>query len=338
MVPPFASVETLRLLEGFGLTGSWSWGFAENEHAWSPGLFRILGVPSGTVRADYRLLHSLIHPADRPSTMRPASIQHAGLLTEQTFRILRPDSTLRTVMSRGEIIVSPTGRPLRAHGVLIDVSDREALARAHAAQRRRERAIFEKVRAFTSTTAIYPFRTFSPEWLELVGLPEAELLDEPTRPVVATERRHWRDYGRECYQTHQIVHTMPTLTLANGETVPYRMVMIPVLDGQGTVEHWTNYIGPAGLPVRAAGPMLEGLEQRLEGHHIRAARALLDWSMADLSRASGLSFSTIRRLEGGGEALVPSSRHRAIAALRAAGILFSLVEGSTIVVGKPGAA
>ena len=60
--------------------------------------------------------------------------------------------------------------------------------------------------------------------------------------------------------------------------------------------------------------------------------------MADLSRASGLSFSTIRRLEGGGEALVPSSRHRAIAALRAAGILFSLVEGSTIVVGKPGAA
>src|SRR6478735_8045624 len=53
MVPPLSSAETLRLLEGFGLTGSWTWGFAENEHTWSPGLFTILGVPSGTVRADY---------------------------------------------------------------------------------------------------------------------------------------------------------------------------------------------------------------------------------------------------------------------------------------------
>ena len=338
MVPPLSSAETLRLIEGFGLTGSWTWGFAENEHAWSPGLFTILGVPSGTVRADYRLLHSLIHPADRPPTMSPAAIEHAGPLTEQTFRILRPDSTLRTVMSRGEIIVSPTGRPLRAHGVLIDVSDREVLARAHAAQRRRERAIFERVRAFTSTTAIYPFQTFSPEWLELVGLPEDELLAEPTRPIIAAERQHWRDYGRELYQTHQIVHTLPTLTLANGETVPYRMVMIPILDRQGALEYWTNYIGPAGLPVRASGPLLEGLEQRLEGHHIRAGRALLDWSMTDLSRASGLSFSTIRRLEGGAETLGSSSRHRAVSALRAAGILFSLSEGSTIVVGKTGAA
>ncbi|MDB5647227.1 PAS domain-containing protein [Methylobacterium sp.] len=334
MDAPFSSRETLRILEGFGLTGQWAWDLAENTHVWSSGLYAILGLPQESVAADYRLLHSLIHPDDRPLAMSPAEVEERGVLPACTVRILRPDSTIRTVMSRAEVRVSPSGRPLTAHGVLIDVSDRETMARAQAARRRQERAIFERVRAFTSTTAIYPFRAFSAEWLELVGLPEEELLEEPTRPVLPSERRHWRDYGRELYLTQNMVHTTPALKLANGETVRYRMVMIPILDAQGAFECWTNYIGPVDVPARASGPLLQGLEQRVEGRHIRAARALLDWSMTDLSEASGLSFSTVRRLEGDSAALAPSSRHRALAALRAAGIAFSLTQGSTIAVGK----
>ncbi|KQO64346.1 hypothetical protein ASF20_21960 [Methylobacterium sp. Leaf88] len=80
--------------------------------------------------------------------------------------------------------------------------------------------------------------------------------------------------------------------------------------------------------------MLVGLAPRREGHHIRAARAFLDGSMTDRSRASGLPFSTVQRLEGGAEASGPSSRYRAVAALRASGILFSLIEGAAIVAGQ----
>jgi len=334
MVADFSSRETLRLLEGFGLTGAWTWDFAENAHVWSSGLYAILGLAPGAIPADYRLLYSLIHPEDCPSAMHPVQVVQHGLLPEQTLRILRPDSTIRTVMSRGEVRASPCGRPLSAHGVLIDVSDREALARAHAARRRQERAIFERMRAFTSTTAAYPFRSFSAEWLELVGLPEPDLVAEPTLPIVPTERRHWRDYCRELYLTHNLVHSTPVLRLANGETARYRMVMIPIRDAQGALECWTNYIGPIGHAPRVDGPLLEALEQRIEGAHIRAARALLDWSMADLSQASGLSSSTIRRLESDAASSGPSSRHRAVTALRAAGIAFSLLEGANIVVGK----
>jgi hypothetical protein len=41
----FSSRETLRILEGFGLTGHWAWDFAENTHVWSSGLYAILGLP-----------------------------------------------------------------------------------------------------------------------------------------------------------------------------------------------------------------------------------------------------------------------------------------------------
>ncbi len=37
---------------------------------------------------------------------------------------------------------------------------------------------------------------------------------------------------------------------------------------------------------------------------IRAARAMLDWSMTDLSRAAGVSVSTIKRFEDGRSAPV----------------------------------
>ena len=330
----FSPPETLRLLEGFGLTGHWSWHFSDDCHVWSPGLYGILGLCRDAVVADYRILYSLIHPADRPPAMNPFGSNQLGILPDQSFRILRPDSTIRTVMSRAEVRVSPSGRPLSAQGILIDVSDREVLAQAQAVRRRQDRAIFDRVRAFTSTTAIYPFRAFSPEWQELVGLPEDELLEEPTRPILPSERRHWREYGRELYLTQSLLHTTPTLRLANGETVRYRMVMIPTSDAQGALAYWTNYVGPIDLPARAAGPLRHGLEQRIEGPHIRAARALLDWSMTDLSRASGLSLSTIRRFEEDAPALGPASRQRAVAALRAAGIVFSLTESAIIAVGK----
>jgi transcriptional regulator with XRE-family HTH domain len=78
--------------------------------------------------------------------------------------------------------------------------------------------------------------------------------------------------------------------------------------------------------------MREGLEQAIENRHLRAARALLDWSMTDLASASGVSLSTIRRLEDGAEGPAERSRHRVIAALRTAGIRFTFLDTGQIAV------
>ena len=122
--------------------------------------------------------------------------------------------------------------------------------------------------------------------------------------------------------------------LANGDTVRYRLLVAPVLNDAGHIESWTHFIGPIQLQIRPTGRLLLGLEQSLEAGHIRAARALLDWSMADLSGASGVSLSTIRRLEGCIASVSVANRNQVIGALRSAGIVFSLMEGATIAVSK----
>lgn len=333
-LPETAPQDVLRMIEGFGLTGHWTWDFIEDRHVWSPGLHQICGVSAGAVAADYGLLFRLIHPDDRPASMEPGFLRQAGVLTTATFRIVRPDSAIRTVISQGQVSVSPEGRPLSARGVLVDVSDRDVLTRAMAAQNRQKRVVFETLGAFTSTTTIYPFQSFSQEWLDLVGLPMDELVADPTKPIVKDQRQYWREHGRALYLSRRIVHTEPTLVLSNGDVVPYRMVMIPLFKPSGAVDSWTNYVGPVHLPVRATGQLKRGLEQLIEGAHLRAARALLDWSMMDLAKASGLSFAVIRRLEGGGDPSPGPALHGAVEALRQAGILFSLIEGATVVVGK----
>lgn len=326
--------QVLHMVEGFGLTGTWTWTFATDTHVWSPGLFRILGLEPGSARAEYGLLLALVHPDDRPGVTSASEMLQTGQVAQRTFRIIRPDGCLRTVMSRGEVIVAPDGRPRRAMGVLIDVSDQAALMRARESARRRRRAIFEQVRAFTSSSRVYPYTDFSEEWLELVGLPKAELLGEPTRPVVADERTRWRDHGRALYLAKQVVHTQPRLVLASGEIVPYRFVMVPMRDAAGAVESWTNYVAPIQLAGSATGQVREGLDQLVTGAHLRAGRALLDWSMQQLAGASGLSFSTIRRLEDGEGGTSGRAQAAAVTALRAHGIVFTLTEDGAIALSR----
>jgi PAS domain-containing protein len=337
-----SAMQVLQMVEGFGLTGTWSWTFATDTHVWSPGLFRILGLEPGSARAEYGLLLALVHPDDRTGVTSASEVLQTGRVAQTTFRIIRPDGALRTVMSRGEVIVAPDGRPRCAMGVLIDVSDPEALRRAREAERRRRRAIFDQVRAFTSSSRVYPYTDFSDEWLELVGLPKAELLGEPTLPVVKAERARWRDHGRAQYLSRQVVHVQPRLVLAGGEIVPYRFVMVPMRDAAGGVESWTNYVAPLVLSGHAAGPLTEpisgpvreGLDQLLSSAHLRAGRALLGWSMQQLAGASGLSFSTVRRLEEGEGAASGRARAAAAAALRMHGIVFTLTEEGSIALSR----
>lgn len=322
------------IVRHFVSVGHWHWDFVDGTHFWSPGLYPILGIPDGLVRPDYALLFKLIHPDDCPRTMAPGFVRRSEAVPPSIFRIVRPDSGVCIVLSRVEVTTAPNGRLLSAHGILAEIGDPAMQACAEAEQRQRDRAIFDSVGAFTSTTDIYPFRKFSTEWLDLVGLPEGELLQEPTLPVLKGERIRWRDYGRELYLTKRLVHTMPNLRLANGETATYRMVMIPMLNETGAVESWTNFVGPIHLKIRPTGRLLQGLEQRIEAGHIRAARALLDWSMADLSGASGVSLSTVRRLEGCITSVSVANRNQAIGALRSAGIVFSLTDETTIAVSR----
>jgi predicted transcriptional regulator len=68
------------------------------------------------------------------------------------------------------------------------------------------------------------------------------------------------------------------------------------------------------------------MEKMISVRQVKAARALLDWSQADLAKASGVSEPTIARLESSsGDTLGgrPSTADKIVEALQRAGIEFT---------------
>lgn len=74
----------------------------------------------------------------------------------------------------------------------------------------------------------------------------------------------------------------------------------------------------------------------IDSHHLRAARALLGWAMSDLARVSGLSLSTIRRLEQNAQAVSVRNHQAAVDALRMGGIRFLTLDDGTTAVAELG--
>lgn len=91
-----------------------------------------------------------------------------------------------------------------------------------------------------------------------------------------------------------------------------------------------------GLHARSGVVPLHDAVRAVESQHLRAARALLGWAMSDLATVSGLSLSTIRRLERSTWAVGPRNHQAAVDALRLGGIrFFTLDDGTTALAESP---
>lgn len=329
-LPP-VSRDFTRIMEAQGLAGAWTWTFHTRHHGWSPNLFRLCGLPSD-VAPSYGLLLSLVHPEDRPALESQADITQGGHLRHHTFRIIRPDGTVRVLSSRGEVYFAPDGRPRSAAAVLFDVTQQEQVARAQAEERRRRRALFDYAQTWINTAAhTAAARSGSDEILSLTGLSQDAFQDDCLRVIVAEERSRVLDVVRRRMRAQEPFAVAKRLALADGGSAEFRFVYVPMRGEGGEVEGWATLAsrldGPA---IRPDAELKRGLEESIRGSHIRGARALLDWSMSDLARASRLSLSTIRRLEEDGLGEAARSLPRALAALREGGIAFLLIEGGGV--------
>ena len=337
----FSSREFLRLIERIGLTGTWGWAFATHEQVWSPGVFHILGLEPGFVHPSYALLCSLVHPEDRAVLDTEAEMRWDGLPRNHTVRILRPDGSVRIVECRSEVFVGPDGRPRAARGLLLDVTDQERLNQVLARERAIGRALFEEARIFSFRRSFSPAPEVTdpfappPEAVMLTGLPYEHMAEDSFRVMPIDAREASRESFEVGYARGQPFTQVHPFILAGGQRADFRTSPVPIRDWDGLIEEWILFVRPAvGRALRATGQGRQALETMVEGRHLRAARNLLGWTMMDLAQASGLSFSTVRRLEEDGESTAARSRHRAVAALRAAGILFSLIDGDLLAVAR----
>lgn len=101
--------------------GSWEWDVPNDKITWSEELHRIYGINQGELT--FAEFVNRVHPDDRIltiTTLKEAAAQHACY--DLTYRIVRPDGTVRYLHGRGSTQTDETGQLTKVFGTAQDVT------------------------------------------------------------------------------------------------------------------------------------------------------------------------------------------------------------------------
>ena len=106
-------------------TGTYEWEVARNRVTWSGGLLRLYGLD--TAPTDDVAFLQFVHPDDRLRVeAETSSFLETGTSYSHSFRILRPDGTVRLVLDRGAIERDAQGAAIRLRGLNVDITEEAA--------------------------------------------------------------------------------------------------------------------------------------------------------------------------------------------------------------------
>ncbi len=321
----------LRLVEEQGQLGFWWQDHGTEYMTESPGLAQITGTPVSTRRRIEDLLRQ-IHPQDQPSQSDQLSLIQDGHPLRREFRIVRPDGTVRWVSSRINVCLGDDGRPVRYIGVLVDVTERREAQRAVEFNHERQAALLEAISALTWVADRLGQPVDHAAWCALTGMAPDQCVDEGWLDAVhPNDRDRVRAAYRSAIANSTVYNIDYRILESDGRYGWFNARSTPVRDALGLVREWQGIILPINDEHRFAVEESSGAAApALNGAQIRGARGLLDWSLAQLSSASGVSVSTIKRMEDGGEGTTRASKSDAVRrALEGGGVAFRLINGST---------
>ncbi|MEM9454382.1 MAG: PAS domain-containing protein [Myxococcota bacterium] len=118
----------LVMAEEVAGVGHWRIDLTRDSLTWSREMYRIHGVDPQTFEPSVERAVEAYHPEDRG--LVSDHIRDAILLRKEfefEHRVVRPDGSVRNVLSRGRCEVSDDGRPLAVFGVYQDVTERKRL-------------------------------------------------------------------------------------------------------------------------------------------------------------------------------------------------------------------
>ena len=129
----------LEELQRLAKLGSWEFDVRENRVSWTDGLYSIYGLTRESFPATYEGYLDRVHPDDRERVARTigAALEQGGSF-EFEERIIRPDGTIRTLLSVGRVVRDLNEAPLQLIGVCRDITDEK---RAQHALERREKEL-----------------------------------------------------------------------------------------------------------------------------------------------------------------------------------------------------
>ena len=111
--------------------GGFEWVVVADVVAWTDELHRIYGIEPGQFEGTFEGLLARIHPDDRDLTRHVLfEAFRAQSAFDYDHRVVRPDGSVRTLHTHGEMVKDPQGHPIRVIGSSWDVTDRAEAAAA----------------------------------------------------------------------------------------------------------------------------------------------------------------------------------------------------------------
>jgi PAS domain S-box-containing protein len=121
------SESRLRLALAGARAGAWEWDAGTDNIVWSPEVFAITGLASEARAHGLETYLTMIEEEDRDTAVSDlkAALGKGGSFTTE-FRIRRTDGVAVWLSISGVVEHAQTGKPLRAYGILQDITERKA--------------------------------------------------------------------------------------------------------------------------------------------------------------------------------------------------------------------
>lgn len=173
-----------------------------------------------------------------------------------------------------------------------------------------------------------------PEWRALTGQSQAEVEDMGWADAVHPDDRQTAlETWAHCVRTGEPYQVVYRVRMKTGKYRLFNVVGAPLHRSSGEIDQWFGVCFDLGEGLRArSAEQVDDLHQKLTPAKLRAARALADWTVEKLAIESGVSVTSIRRMEteAGLQRARPGIVERVINALENVGVEFVRSEGELL--------
>ncbi|WP_162292596.1 PAS domain-containing protein [Hartmannibacter diazotrophicus] len=293
----------LRFIEEKTKIGTWIWDLTATELHWSTGLYRLIGLDPQETKPSFSAYESIIHPDDHLDITGPLVRADGSTIFDRQFRIMRRDGSLRWLQGHAEIHLGADEMPHQVIGVVIDITDRKILSDSLKLAGRHLDLASDILGAAVWITDRQGSIVSQHGWLPLTGQSVADVQQMGwLNALVPEDRVQAMKVWMTSLRRPEPFEIGFRVRSSDDEGVAVTGRFTPLEDRKGGIAEWIGVFRRQGSDARAlqdhvpAGEEGSG-EHRLHPAQIRAARAMLGWSVSDLADVSGISGSTIRRME-----------------------------------------
>lgn len=286
----------LRFIESKLHCGVWTRKIGADEMQWSRGLFELLDLDPEKDKPSFSLMRSMQHPDDRLTFAEANANLETGRPFERKYRVIRRSGVQRTLLHRGEVIVDASGRPDHAIAVVSDVSEQQDTWNQMVLQEKRISSVVKATGMIINIVNPDGFviglmgnqSEFKPEFDRRYGLSWQTLIHPEDFP------ESLRVY-REAMETHKPGNREHRVKDRGGNYQWRRTSWSPIFNEDYTLREFIST--SVNIDKERVLPATSAEISKLTGAQIRAARAIVNWSVRDLAEAVNCSPAIIRRLE-----------------------------------------